>query len=429
MIDIITKLKNTCAHHKIYLYGAGMYGRTLYAFMQERSIGPIENFIVSGEVEKKAVLGQEVITLEEYSACRMFDEEAAEEDLIIIAVSKKKYEAEIIRKLESRKIYHYVTLTQKEWNVIEHITLYEGITPYKNIAILMYHRIIDSNYNFWKLNVTPVTFEKHIRYISENYKILKLGDDWSDIVEPDQKYVVITFDDGYVDNYRFALPVLEKYHVPATIFVSTDLIDTDEMYWWDELEKIFIVDKYTGEFVFDGALYKITDLDSGKNVCVTIRNRIKNMNPMERRESMAALRAVLGSEQPETFELRCVNTSELARMAKSPYITIGGHTKSHLSMGDVHSEELLRSEIEESLAILKEKTGKKIDVFAYPFGGAEDRCNAADRIISECGIRKSVLVKNGNVNVNDKMYNLPRHMVFEGEDMKKKLNKIWGIYG
>ena len=150
----------------------------------------------------------------------------------------------------------------------------------------MYHRIIDSENNFWKLNVSPKTFEQHIRYISENYKVLRLEEEWRDTVKVDQKYVVITFDDGYVDNYRFALPILEKYHVPATIFVSTDLIDTNEMYWWDELEKIFIVDKYIGEFTFDGVLYKITDSKCSENVCLTIRNRIKNMALSKRRKCM-----------------------------------------------------------------------------------------------------------------------------------------------
>ena len=144
---------------------------------------------------------------------------------------------------------------------------------------------------------------------------------------------------------------------------------------------------------------------------------------------MEKLRLALRCGQPVTSELRCVNTAELARMAKSPYITIGGHTKSHLSMGNIHSKELLCSEMEESLGILEEKTGKKIDVFAYPFGGEEDRCDTADQIMSACGIKKSMLVKNGNINVSDKMYNLPRHMVFDGEDIEKKLGKIWGLYG
>ncbi|MDE6435783.1 MAG: polysaccharide deacetylase family protein [Lachnospiraceae bacterium] len=428
MISIITKLRRACAHHRIYLYGAGMYGRMLYAFLQEQNIGHIEKFIVSKSDGQRVVLGGEVITLEEYDAQRTLDGESAEEDLIIVAVSEK-HSVEIVKQLENRKQYHYITLTQKELDVIDSRTLFDCIVPQKNIAVLMYHRIIDSNYNFWKLNVSPQTFEKHIKYISENYKVLKLEEEWSNIVEAGEKYVVITFDDGYVDNYRFALPILEKYHVPATVFVSTDLIDMDEMYWWDELEKIFIIDKYTGEFELDGIPYKVTDSSGRENACLTIRNRMKDMNPVERRNSMRELRTKLGLEQPGTCELRCVNTQELVRMAESPYVTIGGHTKSHLSMGDIHSKELLRSEIEGSLGILERKIGKKVDVFAYPFGAAGDRCDAADQILSECGIKKTMLVRNGNVNVEDKMYNIPRHMVYEGEDIEKKMNRIWGLYG
>lgn len=428
MIDDVTRLRCASEHRRIYLYGAGKYGRILYAFMQEQGIGHIEKFIVSEAVEKKVVLGRKVITLEEYAAGRTLDHESAKADVIIVAASGKN-SVEIVRQLENRKLYNYLVLTREEWDAIENLVLFDNIIPQKNIAVLMYHRIIDSDYNFWKLNISPATFEKHIKYISENYTVLRLEEEWDDLVEADRKYVVITFDDGYVDNYQFALPILEKYHVPATIFVSTDLIDTNEMYWWDELEKIFIVDKYIGEFEFDDVLYRVADSNDRERVCLKIRNRIKNMNPVERRGSMSALRSALGVEQPYSSELRCVNTSELTKMSASPYITIGAHTKSHLSMGNIHSNELLRSEIEESLNILEKKTGKKVKVFAYPFGGDEDWCSIADQIVAECGINKTALVRNGNISVKDRMRNIPRHMVFEGEDMETKMKKIWGLYG
>ena len=433
MDDIIEKIKDACEKYIIYLYGAGIYGRTLYAFVQEQKIGNIEKFIVSMLDAQRNVLGKEVITLDEYvtqsiSNRKTSREEFGREDLIIVTASKK-YSTEIVQLLEERDLHNYMSITQKEWDLIEHATLFNNVFPQRNIAVLMYHRIIDSEYNFWKLNVCPQTFEQHIRYISENYKVLRLEEEWRDIVKADQKYAVITFDDGYVDNYRFALPILEKYHVPATIFVSTDLIDTDEMYWWDELEKIFIVDKYIGEFMFDGVSYKITDSKCSKNVCIAIRNRIKNMVPLERKECMRELRLALGLKQLKTSVLRCMNTQELRIIATSPYVTIGGHTRSHLSMGIAHPEELLRSEIEESLSILGKKIRKKIDVFAYPFGGAEDRCDMADQILLECGIKKSLLVKDGNINVNDSIYNMPRHMIFEEDNIEKKMKKIWGIYG
>lgn len=422
MTDIITKLKHISDGHRIYLYGAGVYGRTLYAFMKEQDIGQIEAFLVSGSDTQRTALGECVIPLEEYAA------HPAEKDLIIVAVSEM-YSAEIARMLESREIHHYAMLTPEEWNAVECATLFDCITPQKNIAILMYHRVIESDYYFWKLNVSPKTFEKHMEYLSENYKFLRLEEKWETIVEPNQKYVVITFDDGYVDNYRFALPILEKYHIPATVFVSTDLIDTDEMYWWDELEKIFVLDRYIGEFMFGGIRYRISNLEEGEKACIDIRNRIRDMNPIERKGSMGRLRLMLGLERQHTSELRCVNTPELVRMSASPYVAIGCHTKSHLSMGCQHSEALLRSEIEESICILEEKTGKKIKAFAYPFGGQKDLCDTADQIISECGIKKSLLVRNGNVNVKDKMYHLPRHMIFENEDIDGKMRKIWGIYG
>lgn len=428
MFDVVTKLEHACVNRRVYLYGAGMYGRILCSFMKEKNIGKIENFIVSAQETQKVVLGKKVISLHEYSNQRAFEGEQTGDDLVIISVSDQ-YCAEIIKELESKKIYNYIKLSVDEWKIIEQTTSFVDVLPLKNIAILMYHRIINSEYNFWKLNVSPQTFEQHIKYISENYKVLRLEKEWRDIVKAEQKYVVITFDDGYVDNYRFALPILEKYHVPATIFVSTDLIDTGEMYWWDELEKIFVLDKYIGEFILDGVTYKATDSKSCENVCLTIRNKIKNMAPLKRKECMRELRLTLGVKPSESSELRCINTQELGRMEESPYVTIGGHTKSHLSMGSFHSNDLLRSEIEESLVILEKKTGKRPDVFAYPFGGAEDRCDTADQILLECGIKKSLLVRDGNINVNDKMYNLPRHMIFQDDDIEKKLNRIWGIYG
>ncbi len=429
MNDIIIKLKYICEHYRVCLYGAGMYARTLYAFMKEQNIGQIEQFIVSkGAPLNDTVFGKNVIELGEYVLQKNLKSKSREKNLIILAVSEQYY-AEIIEELKNRKINQYVTLSNEEWQMVIQATQFEGIVPQKNIAILMYHRIIDSDYNFWKLNISPAIFEKHMKYISENYNVLRLEEIWNNIVQPNQKYVVITFDDGYVDNFRFALPILEKYQVPATVFVSTDLIDTNEMYWWDELEKIFILDSYVGEFVFKGISYRVVNSDDSNAACIAIRNRIKEMNPAEQKKSMRELREVLGVEKPSTSELRCVNTNELRAMAESQYITIGGHTKSHLSMGKQHSEELLRSELEESLEILKRKTGKRINVFAYPFGGKEDWCDTADRIVAECGIAKSVLVGSGNINASDTMYNLPRHMVFTTDNIEKKMIRIWGIYG
>ena len=64
MIDIITKLKRICNHSNVYLYGAGMYGKILYAYILEQNIGCIDNFIVSESDTQRILFGKNVITLE-----------------------------------------------------------------------------------------------------------------------------------------------------------------------------------------------------------------------------------------------------------------------------------------------------------------------------------------------------------------------------
>ncbi len=426
--NITEKLIVDIGSQRVYIYGAGVYGRTLFIFFQENNICSVKGFIVSEISDEQKIPNDQIMSIKEYAAICKEQSECHRNDLIIIAVSEK-YEQEITETLSANGITNYMILSHNEWDFIENEVRYDNIIPENNIAILMYHRVIENNYNFWKLNISPKIFEDHIRFISENYNVLRLEDDWSQLVNSNEKYVVITFDDGYVDNYKYAFPILEKYKVPATIFVSTDLIGTNDMYWWDELEKIFIIDEFEGNFIFEQREYKILNNDDREKACMEIRNYLKDLVPDDRNERLEDLREILGINKANTEELRCVRSEELKRMAESDYITIGCHTKSHLSMGKNKSKELLESEVRDSKKILEEHIGKGITTFAYPFGGDSDRCKLAEDIIMENGIEKTVIVKDGNINSDSKLCNLPRHMMFECDNIEKKLKKVWGIYG
>ncbi len=423
--SFIQNLKNKLLGKKIFIYGAGNYGRTLYNFLQEQKICSIEGFIISKLTTERFVLTQPIINLKEYTS---LNQDILNNSLIIIAVSNK-YSTEIINKLEEKSIYNFLILDSDVWDYIQKNTLFTKVKPNKNIAILLYHRVIDSNYNFWKLNVSPSTFEKHMKYLKETYHILKLEDDWTTIVKPDEKYVIITFDDGYVDNYKFALPILEKYKIPATIFVSTDYIDTNYMYWWDELEKIFIIDKYRGSFEFEGKKYNLNDQNDASTTCIDIRNYLKNLSPIERESKFEKLRHLLNVTPIYTEELRSLSSSELKILSQSEFCSIGVHTKSHISMGKNAPTELMQHEIVESKKILESYIQKEITTFAYPYGGIEDRCPLAEKIIIENGFKKIVTVENKNIDKDSSLYNLPRHMIFNDDNIECKINKIWGIYG
>ena len=102
-------------------------------------------------------------------------------------------------------------------------------TNKKGLTILTYHSI--SNEIEPDETVTPEEFEKQLQYIKENYKVISL-EEAVEYIQTDIKKIsgsiVITFDDGYSDNYRYAYPLLNKHNFPATIFLVSDFINDKE---------------------------------------------------------------------------------------------------------------------------------------------------------------------------------------------------------
>ncbi len=98
------------------------------------------------------------------------------------------------------------------------------------VPIFMYHSVREDNPEGSKLIVSPKAFEAQMRFLVKNsYNVISLTRLAKIIKEKKKipaKTVVITFDDGYRDNFLNAKPILEKYRMPATIFIAVDLIDT-----------------------------------------------------------------------------------------------------------------------------------------------------------------------------------------------------------
>ena len=126
----------------------------------------------------------------------------------------------------------------------------------ERVLCLLYHRVNPIPDDIYHLTVSPHNFEEQIRYLKDHFPILRFEEDWT---RGGQDGVVITFDDGYGDNHEYALPVLEKYHVPATIFVSTGYVDSGREYWWDEIARVLTrnVD-YPEQFELRDSLYHYT---------------------------------------------------------------------------------------------------------------------------------------------------------------------------
>ena len=116
--------------------------------------------------------------------------------------------------------------------------------PWKgNGSILTYHRVLPDEKISEDLDVglavLTSNFEKQIKLLKTNYNIVPIDELINNLrSKRKEKFLLsITFDDGYKDNLNFALPILERYKIPATIYVTTRFLDTDVWMWWYELKE------------------------------------------------------------------------------------------------------------------------------------------------------------------------------------------------
>jgi peptidoglycan/xylan/chitin deacetylase (PgdA/CDA1 family) len=131
------------------------------------------------------------------------------------------------------------------------LRLYQILAHKPFAVILNYHRILMPEEREYRLlpamYVFPETFEKHLQYLARHYQVVtmqQLMDERSSQNSHARPLCVITFDDGWSDNYHYALPLLRKYGMPATLFISTDFIDSDRVPWfYDLLRSLHLVSR------------------------------------------------------------------------------------------------------------------------------------------------------------------------------------------
>lgn len=197
--------------------------------------------------------------------------------------------------------------------------VYKKTSDFKNIIrnflfptaiILTYHRVANISEDPHQLAVSPQIFHNQLKYLKENYIVISLDQLINHIKNRTvkRKMIVITFDDGYTDNLQNALPTLEKFEIPATIFVSSGHIDTRSFYWDDNADP----------------------------VC----------------------------DRPMT-------KAELAKISENKLISIGGHTLSHLHTPTLAKEKKI-TEIGEDKNKLEKYCNKEIKSFSFPFGEFDD---------------------------------------------------------
>ncbi len=260
------------------------------------------------------------------------------------------------------------------------------------MRVLVYHRVAEPSQDPAQLAVSPEHFDQQMSIIARRARAVRLDAEVQGRTaqRPSRKAprFAITFDDGYVDNLHTALPVLERYEVPATIFIITRCID-QPFFWWTHLADIIFggphdlpdtVEASCCVGLLDAAVDS-TIVDQGPNAVYVAMHKALAQRPFDDRSSLLDQIATHLSFTPPAGAARPVTTAQLRQLDHHPLITIGAHTHSHPRLTEVSREEAL-DEIVQGDRHLDALLGPGRRLFAYPYGNAN---KAVVQVVRQAG--------------------------------------------
>lgn len=297
-------------------------------------------------------------------------------------------------------------------------------------VVLMYHRIAEPISDPWDLSVSPEHFEEHLKVL-KSYNVISVNE-LADILAKKSKIpphtVVVTFDDGYRDNYLTAKPLLEKYHLPASFFIPTDSIGKQKEFWWDVLERICIQspnlpDKLMLEqpdmISWDISNAEHSNAISPLDLYLKLCDIVRKMPSTQHQAFIENLEAWANNtnERPEYFTM---DKKELLDLQSNQLFTIGAHTMTHPYL-PYFSYAYQKNEIQGGIEFLEELTGNSINCLAYPHGGHNQDTL---KILSDSGIELAFTTHAQHFKANTNKYTIPRFQVknWDGDTFAFHLN-------
>ena len=295
--------------------------------------------------------------------------------------------------------------------------------------VLMYHRVTETDFDPHNLAVSPSHFREHLsvlRKFTSPCHLIDIVDNWSEC----NSFVAVTFDDGYSDNLYEALPSLEAEEIPATIFVSTGMLDKNG-FWIDRLARCLLTDKeYPDVEMLEIEGRKIRmDLrtaEDRKAAHCYLHKSLKNLHPEEIEVKISELANSLKIDPSPPACDRPLTSKEAAKLVSHSLINLGGHTVYHPCLSQLKLSEQ-RWEIETCKATLHELGAPKLLAFAYPFGDRESYNFITRRLVRQTGWHHAV-TSEPKQGLWFRRYAVPRHFVgdWDGDGFERRLRSWLG---
>jgi peptidoglycan/xylan/chitin deacetylase (PgdA/CDA1 family) len=276
--------------------------------------------------------------------------------------------------------------------ILDHI--FDQLPQRDLLLVLNYHRIGNRDDDLFDPGVFSATedqLNEQISYLKRHVSLVTLQEAVAFVSGTmDEKTrrcrVLITFDDGYLDNYEVAFPILRSNGVQGVFFLATSLVGSYHVPWWDHiayLMKTARQRRFRLRYPADLAV----DVDSN-GVAKSLRDvlglykRSENTDPIR---FIRELREEVNGNDPPATMRRFLNWTE-AREMISGGMAIGSHTHSHYVLSQLGPDQQ-RQELAQSRMLLREQLGIEADALAYPVGATSSFSDQTQQLVQEVGYR------------------------------------------
>ncbi|GAC1642087.1 MAG: hypothetical protein NVS4B12_05020 [Ktedonobacteraceae bacterium] len=242
----------------------------------------------------------------------------------------------------------------------------------QSLVILTYHRATQGN------------LRQHLLYLHQHYRILHLEMALEELYSPHQSKrqnrdrrtpLVVTFDDGYHDNYTHAFQLARELNIPLTFFLVPGYIESGNRFWWLEGEYL-VSQAQVSTATIEGHTYHLDKADERKILAQTIDTHVRHATSIdEREEFLACMHKILvvpssATSQEEQAALPLTWT-EVQAMKESGWVSFGAHTMHHPILAYLTDSAEVQHQVRECRVVLEQQLGCSVRTFAYPVGRPE----------------------------------------------------------
>ncbi len=291
-----------------------------------------------------------------------------------------------------------------------------------SLVILCYHRVLPTEskagYFLPDLVVTPEAFRRQCMLLRRYFDVMPLYEAYKALDEGKanrRPIAAITFDDGYQDNARYAVPILSEIGLKATFFVIADLVDTKSPPWYDKLGRAYL--KLTSSRRIDSLLADVgiksynDRLRANGIVYPSPRHvikEVKKLQPTKRHELVEQLCVEAGTDDDLSTDDLIMNWEQLDELTAIGH-EIGSHSAQHEMLRQL-DDASLDAEVQGSRRTLERGIGCQVHSFCYPNGDVDERIT---RAVEMAGYRCAVTTQSGINADGQNHYLLRRRFIHE----------------